>query len=140
MAFDIEHGELLLPDGLRLHRGLHRADLTADARDWEAWLHHRDEPVCYRWLQRPARQREALVVILLFWPDDGPLRGWELAPLHLVEGVQARPEGPRTRALRDWFLQRHGTVLPCRRDWGEVDAAHDPRNLSSTLVCSYALR
>ena len=137
MAFDVEHGVLRLADGLHLHRALRRADLARDARGWEEWMHYRGETIRYRWLERRTQRREALVVILLFAPDDGPLCGWDLAPLHLLDGAQARPDGPRTRALREWFLQRHGAALPCRREWGEIDAAHDPRNLSSSIVCSY---
>lgn len=55
--------------------------------------------------------------------------------VRLADGAQVRRNGPR--ALRDWFRQRHGIVLPCRGAWGGIDAAHDPRNLGSTIVCSY---
>lgn len=137
MAFDIDQGALRLADGLHLHRALRRADLTRDGRGWEEWMHYRGEPIRYRWLQRDAPHGEALIVILLFWPDDGPLREWDLAPRHLTDGAQARPEGPRTRAMRAWFLQRHGVALPCRREWGGIDAAHDPRNLGTSILCSY---
>lgn len=62
--------------------------------------HHCGKPVGYRWPGRPVQHREGLVVILLFWPDDGPLREWQLAPPRLADGAQARRNGPRTRALR----------------------------------------
>lgn len=137
MSFDPEHGALRLSDGLHLHRQLRRVDLAQDGCAWEEWLHYRDEPVSYRWLGQDAAHGEALVLITFFWPDDGLLREWQLGPLHLGDGAQARPDGPHTRALRDWFLKRHGAALPCKRAWGNIDAAHDPHNLCTTILCSY---
>lgn len=138
MSFDVECGSLRLADGLHLHRALRRDDLVHDGRYWEPWLHYRDQAVGYRWRWQPTRRREALVAIVVFWPDGGALREWHLAPAQLSDGAQARPDGPRTRALRDWFLSRHGAALPCKRAWGEIDATHDPRNLSSAILCSYS--
>lgn len=138
MAFDPADGSLILADGLLLHRGLRRADLAHGGHAWEEWLHYGGEPVRYHCLGRDTRSREAWVLVVLFWPGDGPLRGWDLAPRQAMHGAQSRPEGRHTRALREWFRQRHGADLPCRGAWGDIDAAHDPHNLTTSVVCSYA--
>lgn len=138
MPFDPDHGTLRLTDGLHLHHQLRRSEIIQDEREWEEWLHYRDEPVAWRWLGQDVDHGEELVLILWFWPDDGILREWQLAPMHLGDGAQARHDGPHTRALRNWFLKRHGAALPCKRAWGNIDAVYDPHNLCTTILCRFA--
>ena len=123
--------------GLSLWPGMRAADLLAQGPGGEEWLHHEGRPVAWRKVfdARGGKKPEKTVLIATFAGTGGPLARWDIAPWHLMDGEQRGPDGPRTRALREWFQRRHGVVLPTGGEWGHVDAAHDPHNQVSLVVC-----
>lgn len=133
-----QDGTFEIRPGLVLTPGMRHGQLLSQPADWEPWLFYEGATVAWRLLfDAPGGKKpERTVLIVTFCGAEGPLARWDIAPLNLVDGAQSRPEGPRTRALREWFERRHGTALPLSRDWGHVDAAHDPHNQATLVVAN----
>lgn len=133
-----DDGTFQIQPGLILRPGMHSADLLAQPGAWEEWLSFDGKPVAWRcrFEADGGGKPEQTLLVVAFNGPEGVLARWDIAPVSLVDGAQSRPDGPRTKALRTWFEQRHGTPLPLGRDWGHVDAAHDPHNQTTLVVCN----
>jgi hypothetical protein len=133
-----DNGIFEVRPGLVLTPGMRHEQLLSQPADWEPWLFYDGATVAWRLLfaASGAKKPEQTVLIVTFCGPDGPMARWDIGPLNLMEGAQSRPEGRHTKALREWFERRHGVALPLSRDWGHIDAAHDPRNQETSVVCN----
>lgn len=133
-----EDGRFTIEPGLSLWPGMRSEDLLAQPGEWEPWLQADGKPVAWRRVfeAATAKKPEKTVLIVGFAGPQGVLASWQIAPWNLMDGAQSRPEGPRTQALREWFQRRHKVELPLGRDWGHADAAHDPHNHVTLVVCN----
>lgn len=130
-TFEIQPGLVLMP-------GMTSAQLLDQPADWEPWLFHEGKTVAWRLMFSASggKKPEKTLLVVMFDGAEGPMVRWDIAPLNLMRGAQSRREGPHTRALRDWFASRHGVALPLSREWGLVDAAHDPHNQETSIICN----
>ncbi|TDR42423.1 hypothetical protein DFR29_1086 [Tahibacter aquaticus] len=133
-----DDGTFQVQADLVLRPGMRHAELLAQPGEWEQWLFFDGAPVAWRRVfdADGGKKPEKTVLIVTFDGADGPMAKWQIAPWNLMDGAQSRPEGPHTKALREWFERRHGCALPLSRDWGHVDAAHDPHNQVTLVVCN----
>lgn len=133
-----ENGTFEVRPGLVLTPGMHHEQLLSQPAEWEPWLFYEGATVAWRLLFAAdgAKKPEKTVLIVSFDGADGPMVMWQIAPLNIMDGAQSRPEGKHTRALREWFARRHGATLPLSGDWGLADAAHDPHNQQTEIVCN----
>lgn len=133
-----DNGTFEIRPGLVLTPGMRAGQLLGQAGNWEPWLVHDGLPVAWRLAFEASggKKPEKTVLIVTFHGADGSMIKWQIAPWNIMDGAQSKPEGPHTRALREWFLRRHGAALPLSGDWGFADAAHDPHNQVTLVVCN----
>lgn len=140
MKFNINTGELTIPPLLHLYRGMKRKDMLSQELSWEVWMEIQCQPTSYRaLLPMPDRRSGKKIIIVVFFDlNDGPLTEWDMQPLDgQLDGPQKRPEGRYTKLARAWFREIFGIDLPKGGDWGDIDAAHDVRNQTTSIICNY---
>lgn len=140
MKFFTQNGQLEITSSIQLFRHMKRNELLSLALPWEVWTSPGGgEPASYRAMfPSPYNNgREQLILIAFFAADDGPLTGWDFSPADGMDGPQSQREGKYTKRMRGWFLKRFSIKLPQCDDWGHIDAAYDPYNLTTSIVCNY---
>jgi hypothetical protein len=142
MNFDVTTGALQVAPTIELRRGMTRSELLSLSLPWEVWISYMDTPTVYRAIfpSVVGGGREVLVLSADISLTSEILTGWCTKPFGKMRGPQARPEGKYTKEARAWFKKATGVALPQHGEWGAIDAAHDPHNLTTEIICSYPER
>lgn len=142
MPLNPDTGLFQITQSLALRPGMTHDALLAQPAEWEEWLHDNDAPVAYRYVfDMPTTGKpEKTVLIVEFDGPKGVIAAWNISPWELMEGYQAKPEGRFTKTMREWFEFRHDTALPLVRPWGRVNAAYDPHNQTTMVLCNFSGR
>ncbi|WP_395306468.1 hypothetical protein [Enterobacter sichuanensis] len=144
MNFDAENGVLKFNKRVLLGPRVTKTELFNNTNvRWEGWPEKKDnKTVSYRTILKGDHEFGDIYLIIDFLVPNDPnsiIRSWRFASEKLLMGKQNRPEGKVTRCLREWFKTKSTIVLPVSREWGHVDAAYDPHNLTGTILCHYCL-
>lgn len=139
MKFDCTTGKLELTEDIYLCRGMTRHELLATDWDWERWIERDGETIAYRttFTSLQHGKKDTIVLIVFFTDINGPIIFWSVYPNGKFDGAQKRPSGKFTKLCRAWFNSVFECKVPCSNNEVDIDVSHDPRNLTTSVICSY---
>jgi hypothetical protein len=142
MKLFISEDSLTLDNKIILSSSVKKKDILALSDKWEEWLKNdQKETVSYRLKINDIKNSGGNVYLIVTFKspinNDSLLVSWFLCPEKIINGEQKKINGPVTKGLRKWFLQKTGETLPKGGDWGDIDAIYDSWNQVGMIVCNY---
>lgn len=141
MEFSSDSGTFQVSKNFIISSKMNMKDILGQNVVWEEWFPRVNGIVLnYRTVIDIPNGSEKLTIIIHFNSESAgssTIKSWLCAPTHQFYGIQKKPDGQLTKAIRKWFQSKTGVVLPVREKWGKIDAAYDPHNQTAEIVCNY---
>lgn len=141
MEFNIDTGALVFSEKLTLSPLMTREQVLNQNVVWEEWYVKNNQNFrTFLKIKNGKNEGEEIIVIIHFdgiSPASSKLGNWDFAPRdNRFDGEQSKPEGKFTKKIRGWFKEMTSISLPAYNSLGHIDAAYDPHNNATSIVCN----